>query len=618
MFVKCTNTLRLVMLFANLYPVTVFAQTQVTNIQHFDSRCDYLIVAPEDFLDCALRLAYHRNAFEGDDVAYAKVVTMELIVREFDPTGIHGPRQALWEALHFAWHHWQDSLTYVVFLGDDKPDCCTAEGTVSSIGRVPTFAAANIYERVNDSLGNARKDTLYEFSDAWFLSIDGDSARLPKGHNQKNLAELALGRIPCENLDQCSSYVNKVIYFDLQAPDGPWRNRVLAFADDFYQSMQRDPILPPHYKNAEITIKAMGGRWTTRVYSGEFSKDDGGFHSNARDAFFREANKGNLWNIYFGHGHSNLLSEEHFVTGADWRRFTNHSTPGVFLSMCCMNGAFYRDFDSAMCKQFLFAPNGGAIVYIASATIAYAYPSQRLATSICSYHDQNPELSIGRLFLHVEMTDPQLRSNNMGYYLLGDPALRPARRRVAARLEAVGDGMRCSFPEQPYHGGAYRYTWSVPDTVHFPEPDNDQFYIRDSIIAEQKGSFSNAIDIAPSPQQRSRLIVYAWGESFEGRLDTVLNAYSINAKDNGGIKALDGWAIAVKGGTITISSPGRGGQAKLALFDMRGRMIRERAVNLTSGKCTILIRNLDVAPGRLIARLSSPSKVLTESLLFIR
>jgi hypothetical protein len=597
--------------------VGVHGQTRLATMRAVTTPCDYLIVTPETFVDCAVRLAGHRNEFAGDDVSSARVVTMEDIEAEFDPLDTLTVREALWEALHYAWHTWPDSLECIVFMGDDKPGCCRPDTSAWSTGPVPTYIInTRIRERYDHDRGDTLIDTTHRFSDAFYYSIRGDSADLPYPHTLENIDAPILARIPCETSEQCERYVTKVIDFDLRRPAGPWRNRVLAFADDFYMLERPDPIYPPHYRSAEKVVSRLAGRWIDRLYTGEFARDDSGRHSIARDAFFERANHGNLWNIYFGHGHEWMLTDERFIRAGDWQRFTNDTMPGVYLSMSCLNGAFYREIDSSMCKQFLFAPAGGAIAYIASTDISYARENEKLAESLCLTHRQVPYVALGHLFHHVKTSFPNVNSNIHRYHFLGDPALRVSNPIARSRLETTGATIECLFPSTDQPSGSFRYTWSIPDSVCFPAPGEGECYVRDSILAEREGVFDGVITIDPPAHNVARLILYAWGEGFEARVDTLWRAGVAVA---GGHKVrVRNVSLRLTGNRLHIECSPSLTAARLVLYDMRGRRLHASHLPLSQGRTTVSIPALRLPAGRVTARLETAEGTRSKTIIVIR
>jgi hypothetical protein len=101
--------------------------------------CDYLIIAPPGFLECALRLAAHRNECRSDDVEQAKSVELHAIYSRFPAADTEPASHQIWYALKYAKTNWSEAPDYVVLLGDDSLDYNDGDSVPRSAGLMPAF-----------------------------------------------------------------------------------------------------------------------------------------------------------------------------------------------------------------------------------------------------------------------------------------------------------------------------------------------------------------------------------------------------------------------------------------------------------------------------------------------
>ncbi len=282
---------------------------QPSNLQDKSTTADYLIITRKEFFNAVEGLKQHRRN-QGLEVA---VVDIEDIYDEFN-FGEKSP-QAIKDFLAFAKTNWAKAPRYVLLVGDASLDAKNYFGGGEASDLVPT-------KLVDTFLMEAA-------SDEWLADFDGDG-----------LAELALGRLPAQSVDEAARLASKVMAYDNVITSG-----VLLVSDsndgiDFENgSAQLRSVIP-----AEMNIEELvRGRADDVATKGEV---------------LARINNGQKLVNYYGHGtvdgwRGNILSND--ATAA----FTNQSL-STFIFMTCLTGYFNDPFLESLAESSLKAQGGGA------------------------------------------------------------------------------------------------------------------------------------------------------------------------------------------------------------------------------------------------------------------
>ncbi len=218
------------------------ADIQIHQFKNASIRCDYLVVASKAFVPKAQTLAAHHNAFAYDDVLYGRVVDLDLIYKEFYETDTTKVFMTIHKAFKWAFQNWKIAPRYIVLMGDDSIGAQRANPAQWNRGPMPSYACMAVSTRsfYNQSTGQYDSiglDSTFTFSDIHYVSMldtapEYQSERFP----------VAIGRIPCETIEQCSVYVDRAIQYDTSPFRGMWRNNAIFITDDAFQLIQFDPI----------------------------------------------------------------------------------------------------------------------------------------------------------------------------------------------------------------------------------------------------------------------------------------------------------------------------------------------------------------------------------------
>ncbi|HEX3018761.1 MAG TPA: C25 family cysteine peptidase, partial [Chitinispirillaceae bacterium] len=396
---------------------------------------------------------------------------------------------------------------YVVLIGDDSAKYIPEDSVFKSRGPMPTHIyGGGIFNKDPNCTESCEKYTVDPtYLDTWYELDD-------KG---KNL--FVSGRIPCENSQQLSDYIQKVIQYE-KAEAGLWKNKVLFFADDSIQGMISDLI---NHENLVWSCSDVIHNWFSEyIFLNDFVSGENRI-SNTRDAFFNAVNSGTNWVILSAHGHPSFVTNERVLTATDHIYFNNVQKPVILFSMSCSNAAFYKNIDSSMCKSFLFTQNGGAVAYIGTPNVAYAEPNIKIMQSVCNINDTNPQPSIGKQ-LALAKQNVNL-SDAMNYHIIGDPAIRISRSKpVDVTLSKGNNSIECNIKDSSFVAGYL--SWQIRKKKSLP--GNLSNVIRDSILYCGNQSVQNqsfTIEIPEGISDSVSFSLYVWNDSVEGRAGLEFN-----------------------------------------------------------------------------------------------
>jgi hypothetical protein len=606
--VKGWNTMLKMVYFVAVFLVTTaMSDVLLKKIKDETVKCDYLVVCPETMVKPAIKLAEHRNAFTGDGVENAHVISLEDIVVEFTGTDFRKRNETLWYAVKWAKEHWKDTLQYLVLVGDDESRIDTTDGSAYSIGVMPTWYSK---ARVDQS----EPIWFPDISDDLYCSLSINEP--PSGLSYYDPSDLFIGRIPAQNVALCSVYVEKVKRYDLSMENRAWKNKVIAIADDNYQGDYIDPIslMAPHQETCDRILSLCNGYFTRKIYLSAYPSDFYKTKPEAKKAIFSQFNEGAGFSFFFGHGSRNLLTDEEVLLASDYDRFTNNSMPVIHFSFTASNGAFLAECGQTMCKRYLFKEYGGCIAYVGAQTGTYANSNEKLGALLFGKLSSKPEIAIGQLLLEAKR---ELKNTaNCTYFLLGDPALQCFRKSITVNSSLLPDTGSPSFLRLSLHdstivknGINFSVEFSYVDTVQ-PIAPKDLKFGRDSVISIKNGTLNNSIDIAiPASAKKLKAVAFVWNDDYDGRTEIQIVKETSSSVSHY-LKKISGRGcdIVVKNNLLTIINSGVSGfrAGELKIFDLKGRLLEkltvsynQTPVNLgtllkTSGRYFLLFNSGDI------------------------
>jgi hypothetical protein len=605
-------------LFADPLQITDF--TQVTS-------CDYLIICPDSFISCGVKLATYRNSYQFDDVDNARAVSLSTIIQKFSVDDSLPHAFSIWYALKYATENWSVKPEYVVLLGDDSVKVQAIDSLdvkLQSAGLMPTFFySADIQKKSRDT---TKSDTVIDYSDASYLTVAFDS--VPPLHRMEiqydsDLRKLtntfALGRIPVRSLDECTTYINKVIRYESQGTNYFSYNRMILTADDAMQGEVRDPItiLTHHQQTSDnIVEKCLNGCFLDKTYLAAFPRSSAGKHENARAHFFDAINKGARCALYFGHGHPDLLSDEDFLRASDVDLFSNDSLPAMFFSFSCSNGEYLRKTTPQMCKTFLLKPNGGCIAYIAAPVPTYAVANERFGTAIFSHFDSSRSISIGKALTNAYLATWDM--SNFYYGVLGDPALKFTKKKIDSKTTmSVGQNGDISIISKTVSSTIsplnYHYQISIRDSVTCIDGLSPK-YIDDSIVASFTGTTTNGQIVVTIPKsaitEKTLYTLYAWDGLSELRVDTTVYGSTMTVAKSALPNQTRQFSFSQGILTMVLPIQSHSEEASVALYSVNGTLIKTLKLPVTGSQIVADIRNAHLPAGNYIFKLTAQGQQL--------
>lgn len=379
-------------------------QTNNQNL-HSENSYNYVIVSHPRFLSAANRL----KAIHEANGLSVFVVTPQMIYNEFSSGAqdIVGIRD-FFRMLYFRGLGSADELNYVLFMGDGSYDNKYRIGGNTNF--IPTFESNESFD----------PPVSYVSDDFYTLMDDNEGFWSP---SSGELLDLAIGRIPCQTLDQANKVVDKIERYLSPQAMGDWRNRICFVADDEDGKIHmRDAnrlsvivdTLEPKYNLEKIYIDAFK----------QFSTPGGERYPDAQEAIRRQVERGVLILSYTGHGGEVGWAHERILTMDDINGWTNRNQLPLFLTATCEFSRWDDPQRAAGGEVSLLNPDGGGIALLTTVRLVYSFANQLLATAFYNsvFEEVNGEMPrLGDVYKYVK--NNVLGENSRNFTLLGDPAM---------------------------------------------------------------------------------------------------------------------------------------------------------------------------------------------------
>jgi hypothetical protein len=344
---------------------------------------DYLaIVADEDgFLETLQPLLEYRQQSGMQTVAVP-------VSQVFDEFG-HGRQttESIRAFLAYTAASWDPAPRYVLLVGDANYDIYNFTG-----GRNPNLLPTHLV--FTEFAG-------YVASDTWFTIFE-DDALAP---------EMAIGRLPAQNIGQLEIMVNKTLdYENDAASDTEWVGRALLVADD-------EPDFDKVSDDLASELSRIGYS-TQKLYM----TDNADIHQPLVSAL----NQGVGIINYVGHGSIEVWGDERVFATEDASILINGSRLPIFTTFTCLNGYFNHPEVDALAETLLWAKDGGVVAAIAPS--GRSLTSQQLPLAEVFYRALlNGEVAtLGEALQLAKVAgadDKGLKDVIHTFNLLGDPAL---------------------------------------------------------------------------------------------------------------------------------------------------------------------------------------------------
>lgn len=323
-------------------PVSI-VKDKPSNLRSNANQADYIVITHPLFIDSVQELVTYRRS-EGLNVCLATIddVYDEFNFGNFDPGAIK-------DFVSHAYHSWQQPApVYLLLVGDAS---CDYRGFVSSGNNnyVPTH------------LFIAQTDEHVTSSDDWFGCVAGDDL----------FPDMLVGRITARSESDVAGYIDKVIAYETETDNEPWRKTAVLVADDPDDAGDFPYICDYIAKSCF----APAGFDTVKIYYTRYA-------SACRQMIIDAVDEGCSFLTYVGHGSNNRWSYERMFVTQNIASMNNATRYPLVVTNTCKNGWF--DYPMAtipysMAEEFSRAPLRGAIACWSYSGLSFAPHALMLA-----------------------------------------------------------------------------------------------------------------------------------------------------------------------------------------------------------------------------------------------
>jgi hypothetical protein len=306
------------------------------------NEADYLIIAPNAFLDAVKPLADYRALTRRDGEKFAvMVVDSQEIYDQFD-YGRFGPKP-IKDFLAYARKNWKRPPRYVVLAADaDRDSDYAAPGRT-----IPACECEIWFSGISGT-------------DNWYATRSNDGA-----------PEFAIGRLPADNPDELQVMIDKIIAYETKSDSGTWRRKLSVVGSEARMGPEIEALLRKMFR------LIFGGRMP-RAFDLEvaYTAEGSDYYYPSKDFnshVIESINKGALVFTYVGHGAVDSLDhiyrgadEFPIFEGADVARLNCAGHSPVIFILACDSGAYDLAEQDCLAEQILKAPNAPIAVVAAS------------------------------------------------------------------------------------------------------------------------------------------------------------------------------------------------------------------------------------------------------------
>ncbi len=356
--------------------------TATPDIRHPDNNpegADYIAIGPAALLEPLQPLLDLRKS-EGLQVIS---VPLRAIYDQMND-GFPEP-EAIQKYLSYASQSWVRKPKFVLLVGDATYD---PKGYITqpAANQLPVFFVNTVYG------GQTGTDVFYTITQ----------------NEQK--PSIALGRLPAQNQDQITAYINKVLQYEHAAGQEAWLKAVLAVSDG--QDVE--------FKDEATTfLSQLPAEYQSEAYnppSGE---------TGAGAVIQDKLNQGKALIAYFGHGSINMWGKDKLFTVDEAKSLKNTRLP-VFVTMTCLNGYFIHPKVESLAEALLWVPGGGAVAVLAPTSLTVTSDQARFREPFMQALFTQ-KVSLGEALLIAEQKNiestTELTEVQKTFLLFGDPAL---------------------------------------------------------------------------------------------------------------------------------------------------------------------------------------------------
>ena len=392
---------------------------------------DYLIITPRLLQQQARRLADHHITTNNLNT---KVVLLEDIYQEFSSGGldIAGIRNFIKYVYDNASSPAQ-RVQFVAIMGDASFDFRGLQPQ-SEPNLAPSYLSTASFSLVSSVI-----------SDDFFTYMDPNEGQL----GTQDLSDIAIGRIIANSPQQASEVVDKILRYEDPSSRGPWRNTVLAVADDV--DLIWEPELQENADLVATTLEIDKPFINTKKYYMDAYQQEasagGDRYPEMTEDLINAMEVGALVVDYIGHGGEDGLAKE-FVWTTEAGINLRNGLPGeaklpVFVTVTCEYSRFDNP-DRPTAGEFMFwNPEGGAVGLVTTTRevfVGFAYVFNTTFSEYLFNFGSDERTTVAEALRRAK-NSPQAANtaNRRVVFFIGDPAMKLAQPTPDVVLTAVND-----------------------------------------------------------------------------------------------------------------------------------------------------------------------------------
>ncbi len=379
---------------------------------------NYLLITPIELRAVAEQLAnFHRFHYQRK----VHVVNIHEIFNEFgggrrDVTAIRNFIKMFYDR---AVGNPEQRPQWVLLFGDGHHD---PKNRVQGVNYIPTYQSR---ESLNPPFSFV--------SDDYFTFLDDNEGNWAEP-SEIHYSDIAIGRLPVENLVDAQNVVNKILHYSNQPETfGEWRNRILFVGDvklggsfpECNHMNEADNLSRKVEQNAPCI-------YIDKVYLDTYpavNSPDGIRFPQSKTRLLEKAQAGSLIINYTGHGGEDGWSNAKIFEIPDIQALSNYNSLPFYVTATCEFGR-WDEYNFRCGGEWLLSnPNGGAIGLFTSVRVVFSSANFAINTRFYDYafsfdSTHQTYYTIGEIYrLTKNATFPVATTNTRSYSLLMDPGL---------------------------------------------------------------------------------------------------------------------------------------------------------------------------------------------------
>ena len=382
----------------------------LSDLSRPNSKLEYLIISPNEFIESAKVLAEFRNDGSAVGTFPTSVVALEDIYNRYtagrvSPVAVRNYIAYVYSVC--------PNFKYVLLVGAGNFDYRGFDSKLAT-SYFPPFE---------------KEDGVYE--DFFGVLDSGEVVQ----YGEYDL-DVAVGRLPIASVTEFADYIEKAKDYEKKGvmDYSDWRATMLHTADDAKNSGVEDKTKHTWYQETLVQAidkmaEVKGERWNfKKIYLLDYAEDAAGQKKDAAEDFINVLNQGALFTTYFGHGSKTDWASEGLLKPSYLAKLSNRGRYTILGSFSCTVGRFDEGNARSLSEEFLLAPRAGSIVSVGASRETFADYNSNFGTDLLLNALMENGETIGMAMLKTKrsasMTYGRQRYNNERYVLLGEPVIR--------------------------------------------------------------------------------------------------------------------------------------------------------------------------------------------------